>query len=408
MRFYRYNEDWISHLEGGCRSSLIATIRSLGLERLQKYPPPKLTGLPFGNETRIVSRFLGGRSSQLDASALSSLYRSFMPAGDRQLYRAFRQNEYLPPEEWRLLIGSPNVDLWIENKFLTADAQGNLQCQFSVVAVDGLLFASDPLKDHGRTWEPGHVFDTKDPRSEDVHPFHHTYMGLDSLRMIEVMEADLLPGGGRYLDCGPGSGSLLLYFSRRFQEAVGIDLNARAAKLSRFNADLNELSNVTTYNDNAIELAGKYGRFDLLSWNLPFIFMPNEDEKTYIDGFGGELGIGLCLKFIETLPSIMTQSGIACVAALAPITEKGDNVLEARLRDLIPKVGLDCTVQVAQISVAHNRELWDFHRSYGLTKFESVYLWLKPGTGKLTRKETPWFRKAVDTVRERLYSRKFA
>ena len=104
----------------------------------------------------------------------------------------------------------------------------------------------------------------------------------------------------------------------------------------------------------------------------------------------------------------MTDKGVACVAALAPITNKGENVLEARLADMLGTVGLDCDVRVAQISVAHNQELWDFHRSYSLSKFESVYLRLSLGTGKLTRTEAPISRKVIDTVREKMYVRKFA
>jgi hypothetical protein len=75
------------------RADACRTLRSLDLARLQRYPPPKLVGLKFGNETRVLRRFLQGRSSTLDASALSSWYRTFASARDRLLYRAFRQND---------------------------------------------------------------------------------------------------------------------------------------------------------------------------------------------------------------------------------------------------------------------------------------------------------------------------
>ena len=187
-----------------------------------------------------------------------------------------------------------------------------------------------------------------------------------------------------------------------------MDINPRAAVLAQFNADLNGLSNVTVHADDALALADKYGRFDLVSWNLPFIFMPEEDEDNFIDGFGGELGIGLCLKFIETLPGLLAQDGVACVAALAPILKTGENVLENRLRKLIGPIGLDSENRVDQLSVARTRELWHFHQSRGLSKFESVYLRLTPGSGRLTRIEAPFARRAVDRLREKMYTRKFA
>lgn len=408
MRYYQYNDDWISHLESEFRSDLISTINALQFERIQKYPPPKLTGLPIGNEPRIISRFLRGESSQLDASAFSSLYRSFMTDNDRLIYRAFRQNEFLPRQKWATIIREQKVDLWLEHKCLAIDKDGFLQCQFSVVSIGGLIFAADPLNDHGKILEPEFLVEADGVENDGLTPFFHTYIGLDSLRMIEIMEGMPLPTMGRYLDCGPGSGGLLLYFSRRYSEAMGIDINPRAAILSQFNADLNGLTNIKTYCDNALELAVKYGRFDLISWNMPFIFMPDKDEKNYVDAFGGEMGIGLCLKFIKTLPEIMTDSSFACLSALAPITKSGENVLESRLADLLPSIGLDCKVQAVQIAVAHNPELWDFHHSYGLGKFESVYLQLTKGTGKLTRTEAPFSRKILDKMRERLYTQKFS
>ena len=408
MRYYRYSEDWVSYLEGDFRESLIAILRRLSFERLQKYPPPKLAGLPLGNEPRILSRFLRGRSSQLDASGFSGLYRSLMNEEQRLIYRAFRTNDFLTFDEWAAIITADNIPVWTSNKAIGAHANGKLRCQFSVVSLDGLVFAVEHMQDHGTVSEQQYVLDEPDDSSDDIQPFFHTYIGLDSLRMIEVMEKMTLPAAGRYLDCGPGSGSLLLYFGRRFDEAVGVDINPRAAVLAQFNADLNGLANVTVHADDALSLADKYGRFDLVSWNLPFIFMPEEDGDNYIDGFGGELGIGLCLKFIETLPGLLTENGMACVAAMAPIMQTGQNVLEARLNEMLGPIGLDCEVRVEQLSVAHTRELWHFHKSRGLSKFESVYLQLTHGSGRLTRIEAPFSRRAVDRLREKMYTRKFA
>jgi hypothetical protein len=410
MRFYRVNDDWLTHLEGEVRTDTLATLRGLSLNRLQKYPPPKLGGLPFGNESRVLGRYLNGRSSQMDPSALSSFYQSFASAEDKLKYRAFRANEALSREDWSVLIGSEKLDRWIEAKFLRVTENGSLVCQFCVVVLDNLVFMIDPLNDHGNPVEtlalPGE-YGEKDIGSE-VQPFHHTYMGQDSLQMIEVMERNELPRGGRYLDCGPGAGGLLLYFSRRFDEAVGIDINPRAAKLSGINAELNRLKNVTTYHDDALKLVGRFGEFDLVSWNLPFIFMPEDWGDNAIDGYGGDLGIGLCLEFINSVPGLITKNGLACVAALAPILKTGENVLEERLRSRLATLGLDCTIRVIQTSLAPMRELWDFHQAAGIRKSESVYLYLTPGTGALRRIEPPATRKTLDALREKMYQRKFS
>ena len=409
MRYYRIENDWVNRLEGKIRTDLIETLQSLSLERLQKYPPPKLHGLPFGNETRILKRYFKNQSSQLDASVFSNFYLNFADQREKLLYEAFRQNKELSASQWSEIIGEENIEKWVENKFLRKLENGNLRCIFTIIGLDGLIYLTDPLNDHGGSFESVAFLENEnfDKDEDGIEEFHHTYIGLDSLRMIEVMQETNFPKGRRFLDCGPGAGAILLYFSRYFDEAVGIDLNPRAAKLAKFNAELNQLDNCKTFNDNALEIAEKYGKFDYISWNLPFIFMPDEWRDNSIDGDGGDMGIGLCLAFIETLPEVLSDDGKSCVAALSPILNDKTNVLEKRLKEMLPELKLDCTVTVAQISLADTKELWDFHQSYGIQKFESVYLDLRHGTGELKRVESKTGRKVLDTVREKLYQRKY-
>jgi 2-polyprenyl-3-methyl-5-hydroxy-6-metoxy-1,4-benzoquinol methylase len=393
MRYYRPSEDWITNLEGPHRGPFTATLRSLGLERLQKYPPPKLGGLPVGNETRILKRYLKGESSQLDASALSSVYLARASENEKLLYRAFRRNDHLSRTEWGSIIGVERVDKWLRHNFLRETGTGRFVCRFSIVVLDGLLLLVDPLNDHGNAHETVML-------PEDFAP--------DSLRQIEVMTEAGLPTNGRYLDCGVGAGAILTFFARQFSESVGIDINVRSANLARFNAELNELSNTTVREDDALKLGDRYGKFDLVSWNLPFLFFPAEYADSAVDAYGGEMGIGLCLDFIETVPGLLSEKGTTCIAALSPIMESGENVLEAKLRERLARLGLDCTLRVTQVSLAHTKELWDFHRSHHIRKFESVYLFLTPGKGELKRVEAPVTRKMIDAVREKFYRRKFA
>lgn len=412
QRYYHIEDDWLEHLNGDVRPATLAILRGLGLERLQKIPPPKDSGLPFGNETRVLSRYLKDRSSQLDPSGLSNFYRSRASQRDQLLYRAFRVNDKLTREEWAELIYAENIDKWIENKFLRETEDGYLTCQFMTLVLDGLIFLIDPLNDHCQKEEVTLALDpsefTEDDIGVTVEPYHHTYMGQDSLQMIEIMERSDLPKGGRYLDCGPGAGGLLLYFSRKYDEAVGIDINHRAVTISGINAELNGLTNVKTYLDDAINLGGRYGKFDLVSWNLPFLYLPDELEKRSIDAFGGEMGIGLCMEFVNIVPELLTDRGLAVVAAMSPVMrESGVNVLEERLKRRLPEIGLDCTLHMAQVSFARRQDIWDFHQREGIRKFEAVYLYLSHGTGKLKKIETSPVRKGIDLLREKMYQRKF-
>ena len=409
MRYYRLEDDWIEQLNGEIRQDLIRTLQNLSLVRLQKFPPPKLYGLPFGNESRILKRFIKNESSQLDASAFSNFYRNFADEKEKLLYQAFRQNTKFSAAVWTSIIGEKNVEKWVENKFLRKLENGNLRCVFTIIGLDNLIYLTDPLNDHGEMPESV-AFDGNanfDKNDSGIEEFHHTYIGQDSLRLIEVMQSDNFPKGKRLLDCGQGAGAILLYFARYFDEAVGVDLNPRAAVLAQFNAELNNLGNCRTYNDNALEIAGKYGVFDYVSWNFPFVFMPEEWRENSLDADGGEMGIGLCLDFIKTLPELLSENGNSCFAVLSPILNDDTNVLENKLKKLLPSLKLDCTVVVSQISLADTKQLWNYHQSFEIKKFESVYLNIKHGKGGLKRIESKAVRKVIDAVREKLYKRKF-
>ena len=411
MRFYRISDDWLTSLEGDFLAKFLELLKGLDLNRLQYYPPPKIGGLPFGNELRVLRRHFNGRGAQLDASALSRFYRLFASDKDALHYRAFRQNDKLSRDEWARIVGAGNVDEWVEKKFLRTTDDEQFICQFSVVGMDNLIFLIDPMNDHGNPVECVALEEGKYSKadiSDDIQPFYYAYMGLDSLQMIVNMKRYGLARGGRYLDCGPGAGGLLLYFAKYVDEAVGIDLNPRAVKLARINARLNDLWNVKTFQDDALDLGDRYGKFDLVSWNLPFLFLPDEEEDEALESFGGEMGIGICMRFLEQIPSLIRENGKACVAALAPCLNTGENVLEERLKPELSRLGLDCVFQVYQDTFAHTRDIWHFHQNAGIKKSEAVYLYLTHGTGKMHRVEAPAIRKAVDVLREKMYRRKFA
>lgn len=411
MNYHRYSEDWITHLTGEYRLEALRVLRSLSLEKLQKYPPPKIGGLPIGNETRVLKRYVRGESSQLDASALSSVYRMFASPREKLLNQAFRETKHLSKGSWTEVFGDEGIfQKWVENKLLRKTKENNFVCRFCIIALGDLIYAVDPLNDHGNPHESVVIPKEELPEEsdDDFKEFNHTYIGLDSLRMIEIMDENPLPSGGRYLDCGQGAGAILLYFARKFDEAVGIDINSRSVKLADFNIELNELKNCSVYQDNALQLKDKYGKFDLISWNLPFLFAPESYKDEAIDSYGGEMGIGLCLDFIQNIPDILQENGSACIAALSPLLQSGENILETRLKALLPQLKLDCTIVIAQISLAHSRELWEFHQSHGIRKFESVYLYLSSGKGNIKRVEAPASRMALDAIREKMYQRKFA
>lgn len=87
---------------------------------------------------------------------------------------------------------------------------------------------------------------------------------------------------GAALDFGTGSGVQAFLAARHSERVVGLDLNPRALRLARFNAELNGVENVEWREGNLFEPAGDE-RFGLVVANPPFIISP-VNELTYRDG----------------------------------------------------------------------------------------------------------------------------
>ena len=216
--------------------------------------------------------------------------------------------------------------------------------------------------------------------------------------MAEFMKPQALGHCQRYLDVGPGSGVILLNVSRHAEECVGIDINPRAVAISRLNAELNDASTCTIYEDDAIENGASYGRFDLITWVTPFVFLPEECKETHYDGYGGEMGMEIPLKFIKVLPDLLEEKGTAYMAAAAPILKSGENLLEPELDALAADISLEIREHVSQAS--WHTLYREFHEQHGICKFEHSFLELSRGPGRLERIEAPLRTRLSDVARE--------
>jgi SAM-dependent methyltransferase len=78
---------------------------------------------------------------------------------------------------------------------------------------------------------------------------------------------------GRALDLGTGSGVLALLAARHAGHVTAVDLNSRAAELTRSNAALNEVSNLDCRTGDMFEPV-RDETFDLIVCNPPFVIAP--------------------------------------------------------------------------------------------------------------------------------------
>ena len=372
--------DWTESLERDFRGPFLEAIKRLDVPRLERYPPPKTNGLPFGHEMRILRRFVRGGSSMLDQSALSGAYRALASSRQRLTYRALAIGEPLSRREWDDLVGSNAVRDWLGAHVLEATPGGRIRARFRTIAASNLVLIVDPLDE----------------------TFHfRVHIGQDSLNMAEFLMRRDLPRDIRALDVGTGSGILLMTVARGRREAVGVDINPRAVRIAGFNAELNGLSNCRIELRDIFASGHELGRFDIVTWNTPFMFFPESWKEMSVDGYGGHLGIELPLKFVEHLPALLTERGTAFLLAAGPRMVDGSNRLDIELEQRARSLGLDVVAHVLQTFWFPS--LREFYAQHRVRNFESVMLEISRGSGRLVRREPSLATAAVDAVRDLMY-----
>lgn len=372
--------DWTESLEGEFGDAFIQDIKSLDVAGLRRFPPPKAGGLPLGHELRILRRFARGGSSMLDQSAFSDIYRAFASPRQRLAYRAVVTGEELTQDHWIRLIGQAAVSAWTGQHLLAPTATGGLRARFRAIAASGLVLIVDPLDETFR---------------------FRVHIGQDSLNMAEFLSERHFPPEARALDVGTGSGILLMTVARGQREGVGVDINPRAVRLATFNTKLNDLRNCRVEERDVFASRNGLGRFDVVTWNTPFMFFPESWKETSVDGYGGHLGIEIPLKFVDLLPSLLSDRGTAFVLAAGPRMADGTNRLDLELQQRAPALGLDVSAHVLQTFWVPG--LREFYAQHGVRNFESVMLEIAAGRGRFVRREPSVAAATADVVRDLLY-----
>ncbi|TWT44874.1 N5-glutamine S-adenosyl-L-methionine-dependent methyltransferase [Phycisphaerae bacterium RAS1] len=368
-------DDWLGFLRPPFRGRFLDELRGLDLSRLQHLPPPKLGGLPLGREWRVLSRFMSGRCTVFEPSALSGVYRALSPRRAQDLFRAFVLGETLLPQTWADLIGATTLRGWEENHLFRADSGGQF-LRFRVYGIGPLTLIAD---------------------GEKPLLLRRVVAGTDSLLHVDFIDAHPQGRLKRCLDVGPGSGVVLLSAARHCEEGLGLDINPRAVEVTRLNAELNQMPHVRAEQADVFEHAGRFGRFDLVTWNMPFMLMPDRCKHTHFDAYGGHMGVEIQARFLRLLPTLLTPEGRAILLATTTILESGEDLLAGEIRTAAAETRLDFDVHVVQAfwSVAFR----NYQIECGVRNFESWFLVIRPGSGRIRKIERPLATRMVDGVR---------
>lgn len=260
-------------------AALRAVLRGAGYEEAAICALLKLESLQLIEPTRLhyYDRFL------LPETALADLVRLF-------LLRAS-----LPEVRVRALFGQALFDAMARLGLLLPRGD-RWASRVDIFSVEGLYLATDHR----------YMLDREGDRLDEDPVM---YIGLDSRGLVHSAPRKAC---GKLLDLCTGSGVQALSGSRYAREAVGVDLNPRAVRFARFNAQLNGI-------DNARFVLGdlyapvKGAGFDIVLANPPFVPSPHGDL-----GFrdGGRTGEGVLQRIVNEAAAHLNPDG-----ALAIVTD---------------------------------------------------------------------------------------
>ena len=165
------------------------------------------------------------------------------------------------------------------------------------------------------------------------------FFGPDTYRFVGALQRSLaqLEGAPRRaveIGCGAAPGAIAL--ARRFPDAQvwAGDINERALALAAVNARLAGTPEICLCRSDLFD--GLDGEFDVVLSNPPFILDP--DERTYRHG-GGELGIGLSIRIVETALARLRPGGSLLLYTGVAMTSADDPFLAA----IAPRLHAACS-----------------------------------------------------------------
>lgn len=153
------------------------------------------------------------------------------------------------------------------------------------------------------------------------------FFGPDTYRFAALLE-ERVQRAGRVADVGGGSGAGGLLLAPRALAVQLLDINDKALRFARANAELNGLPAQVLHSD---VLAGAQGPLDLVIANPPYL--ADELGRAYRDG-GAQLGTALSARIaIEALDRL--QPGGRLILYTATPVVRGEHVLRPALEKLL-------------------------------------------------------------------------
>ncbi|MDX1252327.1 MAG: methyltransferase [Gammaproteobacteria bacterium] len=242
-----------------------------------------------GYTEHAICQMLKIESLQRIAPTHVHYYDRFVLSNDAfgDLVRLFLLRVALPPARMREIIGEDLTAALLDLGILIQRGEA-FASRVDLYCADGLLIATD------------HRYMLLDEDRLDEDPV--MYLGMDSLGLVHTAPRRAVESA---LDLCTGSGVQTLVASRYAGHVTGVDLNPRALRFARFNAQLNGIDNVDfALGDLYQAVEGKI--FDCILANPPFVPSP---ERALGFRDGGARGEDLLARIVSSAPDHLSAAG---------------------------------------------------------------------------------------------------
>ena len=175
---------------------------------------------------------------------------------------------------------------------------------------------------------------------------------------------------GATLDLCTGSGVHALLAASHSQRVLAVDINPRAARCTRFNAQASGATNMEVAVGDLYEPV-RGDRFDLITANPPFVPSP-VNSLGFRDG--GRSGEEVQRRIVEGLPRHLAPGGIAQI--VTELGERDDQPISERLRKWLGDAPMDIIILRLRVHAAASYAIGHAQGDYDFGSFlESVHDW---------------------------------
>jgi methylase of polypeptide subunit release factors len=255
-------------------------------------------------------------------SLLPHLWRTRDASPLATLVRLFLLGQVVPASDVRAALQPLSVDDAVQSGLLSAVA-ADFRAALQIVPFQNLWIAAD--------W-PGELPDRARASVEPV-------MGLAASTQA-LAQMMISRSGGRALDLGTGSGVLALLAARHADRVWAVDLNPRAADITKLNALLNGVTNLDARTGDLFEPVSEQ-TFDLMVCNPPFVIGPTIGR---LHSQTGRPADDFCRSLVRTAPRYLRPGGFCQLVANWVHPAGGD--WRERMAGWF--AGLDCDAWVLQ------------------------------------------------------------